>query len=93
MARGKGRKNESTSKAKVNRDLGKGPAEGRTGGGSREANPYRREPSSRDAAREAAVRAPVLPAGRVAAPGGKKIGGKAGGKSGGGKKAASLRPD
>ena len=91
MARGKGRKNESTSKAKINRDLGKGPA-GRTAA-TREANAYQREPSSRAIAREAALRAPVLPAGRVAAPGGKKIGGKAGGKSGGGKKAASLRPD
>jgi hypothetical protein len=41
MARGKGRKNESTGKARVNRDLGKGPATGRTGGGAAEASPER----------------------------------------------------
>jgi hypothetical protein len=39
MARGKGRKNESTGKAKVNRQLGKATGEGRTGGGTREAAP------------------------------------------------------
>lgn len=39
MARGKGRKNESTGKARVNRQLGKEPATGRTGGGAAEASP------------------------------------------------------
>jgi hypothetical protein len=40
MARGKGRKNESKGKTRVNRERGKAPTTGRApGGGGREASP------------------------------------------------------
>ena len=86
MARGKGRKNESVGKARVNRDRGMQRADGGRTGGPRERNDEKR----RSTTRAAAKKAKVLPAGRVAPPGGKRIGGKAGGKSGAGKKAMSA---
>ena len=54
MARGKGRKNESTGKTRMNRQRGKAPMTGRApGGGGREANPERDEARQVKRAREA----------------------------------------